>query len=674
MTKNAGLLCFCTLILLGVFRAAGAQSFEECDKTHDTDPVGCVALEISEQRDGVRVQVMHHDGSLFLHFSDEFLREIVTLEPGFFVRLEPYLRIGFTLESFDSSGQQIRHYGREGAPDPELFVPIATRSFSTPVVTHGTEASGSCDDYFPHVVIDELGFWNDIQGFPIEACEGKWTLYEGTFRSLGIIPDVLSVWSSEAQDYKIRTVATASLTIIHHAEPADGTDFNYTVGFSDETERTAFVLDDADVDDGDGIGDTYVLEDPVLAGTYEIAHDESAGVLDSAVCTGGGDAGTLEGSVLTVDVRGTEDVVCEIFTSKLGSASVNLDMTPSSEQEVAFSGDLGAFSLDDDPDTAMPADITFVGLEPGTYDMAVFVPDGWDLTGIQCDDANSGTDIGAAAAVMEIDPGENVSCTFELTQSARLVVELNMMPEYPLPVAFGGGLGQFTLIDDGQGEPEQAFEVEPGHYAISASLPEGWTMDDLTCTLDGAIINAATFSTELDLAAGDEAGCTWSFTAALADLAIDGQVEREADDPNRVRVVVDVTNHGPAPAGNVLVSGDVSAGATLLDSDCELGGGMESLTWQIGALADGVSTRCVLMMALPETRGLNLELTVTGEQEETVPSTNTISLGLGALSATPLPMLGWVGLLLLMILLPVSALVIVKENQDTVHSLNKRDT
>lgn len=860
MTSNAGLLCFCTFILLGVFRAAGAQSFEECDKTPDPDhPVGCVALEISEQRDGVRVQVMHHDGSLFLHVDDRFLREIVELEPGFFVQLEPYFRIGFSMESFDSSGEQIRHYGREGAPDPELFVPIATRSFSTPVVTHGTEASGSCADSFPHAVIDELGFWNDVQGFPIEACEGNWTLFEGTFRSLGIIPDVLSIWSSEAQDYKIRTVATASLTIIHRAEPADGTDFNYTVGFSDETERTGFVLDEADVDDGDGIGDTYVLEDPVLAGTYEIAHDQSAGVFDSAVCTGGGDAGTLDGNVLTVDVRGTEDVVCEIFTSKLGRANVNLDMTPSSEQEVAFSGELGdfvlsdggdatppatvsfpvvpgthdasavipegwdltglscddddsvadpnsasvtfaiepaesvactfsltqrgsvaieldltpdsdqsvefsgglgafvlddagstalpaaavfedvsagaysveatippgwdltaltcsdensvadsnaaqarvaldpgeavtclfslvqhgsatvsldllpdsdqvvefaselgAFSLDDDPNTTMPADITFTGLQPGTYDVAAIVPDGWDLTGVACDHANSTMDIETATAVMEIDPGQSVSCTFEFTQPARLVVELDMLPEHPLPVTFGGGLGQFTLVDDGQSEPTRAFEVEPGRYTLAATSPEGWATSDLACSPHGAVIDTATSSAELDLPPGGEARCTWSLSAAVADLAISGQVEREADDMNRVRVVVDVTNLGPAPASNVMVNGEIADGATMVDSDCELGVGMESLAWSIGAVVDGSSTRCVFVMALPETSSLNLELTVTGEQEDTSPSTNVALFGLGALSAIPVPLLGWTGLLLMMFLLSVSGLVILR--------------
>jgi hypothetical protein len=852
-------------LLLGLSPFVSAQTFEECDKPVDGPygDVGCVALEISEQIDGVRVEIMHFDGGFFGVTDDEYLRELMDMEPEFYVQLEPYYRIGIAMNGFESlpeNSRVLRHYGRTGAPVPELFTPIATRSFSSPIISEHNGPDCQDQNFFPFVVVDELGFWINLRGEPIWGCEGSWALFEGSFRSLGIIPDVLSIWSSERHDYKFRTVATASLTIVHRAEPADGADFTYTVGFSDETDRTEFVLDDAEIDDGDAIGDTYVLDDPVLAGTYEIAHDQSTGIIESAACTGGGDPGSVAGHVLSVEVRGTEDVVCEVVTSKLGRATVNLErtpestqavtfsgdlgefaltddgvgsqpayslplapgshdvnaaipegweltglscddgnstvdpgsasvvfviepdesvactfmltqlgsvavelaMTPESDQPVAFSGDfgsfsldgdggtalpgaaafselqsgvyaveavvpsgwhlvalgcsdddsvadtgaalvsvslapgeavtcvfslvqrgsvaisldllpdsdqavdfsgdLGEFSLDDDSASSLPGQIVVHGLLPGEYGLAVAVPDGWNLTNLDCDDANSTTDPATATAALSIDAGDNVSCSVSLTQQARLTVALDMLIDHSVPIAFSGDLGEFLLVDDGEVEPARAFEVEPGSYTITAASPEGWSASDLVCTLDEAVIDPGMASAQVELTAGSEARCTWSFAAAVADLAINGRAERDADDPDRVSVWIDVTNHGPAPASNVQVSGSLSGGTMIEGGECGLQVATESLSWMIGPLLDQATTRCEFLVELPPTRDLNLELSVAADQEDTVPATNVALFGLMALAAIPVPALGWAGALLLCVLLSATGLILVRKS------------
>ena len=54
--------------------------------------------------------------------------------------------------------------------------------------------------------------------------------------------------------------------------------------------------------------------------------------------------------------------------------------------------------------------------QPGTYTSQETVPDGWDLTGITCDDGNSTGDVNTATATFHLEAGETVKCTFTNVQ------------------------------------------------------------------------------------------------------------------------------------------------------------------------------------------------------------------------------------------------------------------
>ena len=81
---------------------------------------------------------------------------------------------------------------------------------------------------------------------------------------------------------------------------------------------------------------------------------------------------------------------------------------------------------------------------------------------------------------------------------------------------FGGNLGPFTLVDDqGSGGTESITfdELDAGTYtATELGPPEGWTLDDVSCDVDGddsqTSISGATAS--IDLAAGEHVTCTFT--------------------------------------------------------------------------------------------------------------------------------------------------------------------
>ena len=79
-----------------------------------------------------------------------------------------------------------------------------------------------------------------------------------------------------------------------------------------------------------------------------------------------------------------------------------------------YSGDLGAFSLSDGG--VYPNGQTFAGLVPGTYAVSEVLPlpGDWTLDDIVCTDPDgqSSIDLGTATATIDLDAGENITCTF----------------------------------------------------------------------------------------------------------------------------------------------------------------------------------------------------------------------------------------------------------------------
>ncbi len=88
-------------------------------------------------------------------------------------------------------------------------------------------------------------------------------------------------------------------------------------------------------------------------------------------------------------------------------------------------------------------------MTPGVgYSVSQTVPAGWDLTAATCDD-------GSPVGNIEVDAGEEVSCTFTDQKRGRVVVVVDAVPNDAQDFSFtaGGGLTptSFSLDDDSDG-------------------------------------------------------------------------------------------------------------------------------------------------------------------------------------------------------------------------------
>ena len=115
----------------------------------------------------------------------------------------------------------------------------------------------------------------------------------------------------------------------------------------------------------------------------------------------------------------------------LGAASITIvnDAAPDSEQDFAFTGDLGEpFGLDDDSDATLESSKTFrTWCRVSTRSPRTAVP-GWDLTKLDCT-PNETTDLETRTATITLDPGEDVTCTFTNTQRGSITIVNDADPD-----------------------------------------------------------------------------------------------------------------------------------------------------------------------------------------------------------------------------------------------------
>jgi hypothetical protein len=118
--------------------------------------------------------------------------------------------------------------------------------------------------------------------------------------------------------------------------------------------------------------------------------------------------------------------------------------------ETVPSGQAGSFQFTGVPSGTISADSTLVvsDLEPGTYTTTEVNPaPEFDLTAVACDDGDSATassgDPQTRTAVINVDPGETVRCTFSNAQRGTIVVVGQTEPDA------AGGSFQFTGVPSG---------------------------------------------------------------------------------------------------------------------------------------------------------------------------------------------------------------------------------
>jgi hypothetical protein len=217
--------------------------------------------------------------------------------------------------------------------------------------------------------------------------------------------------------------------------------------------------------------------------------------------------------------------------------------------------------------------------------------------------------------------GDSVSCTFTNAKRASITVDKvtdpAADPEF-FTFATTGGPGPvndiFQLADGTT--PHVTGDLDPGTYAVTETVPAGWTLQGATCT-GGPFGAGAVYANGADftLASGDEVACT--FTNAKLPPNLGSITVDKATNPSGSPQLFDFTTAGGAindafqladgtpahttvdvPAGTYSVTESVPAGWTLQSAACSggpFGGGAAYTNGSFFALGAGEQVTCTFL-------------------------------------------------------------------------------
>jgi plastocyanin len=352
--------------------------------------------------------------------------------------------------------------------------------------------------------------------------------------------------------YTNTELADATLTIVKDSQPDDPQDFDFSVtgtGFSN------FSLDD----DGD---ETNTLKSTAVFlfygdafGTKTVSESPVGGwALSDLTCS----EGLVVDATATIQVDPGDQITCTFTNTKIPPATLTIiKVTDPASDPQDFDFDLtgqGVFAdldLDTDAgDATLPSQVTYPGsIGPqgpseiiGAYTITESAVAGWQLTGLECTGAggDSSTSLADRSATLDIDPGEDVVCTFTNTKAASLTIVKDAVPNAPDDFGFtvqGVVAGPFELDDDGDGELPNSLTIVNGTqgfgvWTITEGALAGWALSDLECTGDiEAQTNLQTRTATVDVDAGETVVCTFTNTKIQPATLTIIKVTDPASDP-----------------------------------------------------------------------------------------------------------------------------------------------
>jgi hypothetical protein len=334
-----------------------------------------------------------------------------------------------------------------------------------------------------------------------------------------------------------------SVTVIQHTPLRGDQDFHY----SSEVPEMAnsFWLDD---DNDPQLSNESTSGFYVPPGQYYIDQDSVSGWDVSSSCQDSNGGTNANGRSVMVDISAGEDVVCT-FTNTPTTGDINIFQStqPQDPNVFQYSGDIGSFGLADDGnevDDGTWRNMGSQGLAEGTYVETQSFLDGWSLTDIACNDPDGGTtvDLANRKVTFDLDGGETIDCTFTNQPTAPtkgdVKFTLNTVPDNAVDVSFSGGLGAFTLDDDGNPDNGLTYwadflNVDGGTYAENVSVPTGWTVSTFQCTDPdgGTTTSAATGTISIDLDPTETVSCAVTVTQAIQHNQVNISLDTVPNDP-----------------------------------------------------------------------------------------------------------------------------------------------
>ncbi len=154
------------------------------------------------------------------------------------------------------------------------------------------------------------------------------------------------------------------------------------------------------------------------------------------------------------------------------------------------------------------------GLGEGIYNVSETVPEGWDLTTINCGVGQNNT--GAVDGVnVVLEAGEDVTCTFNNTPptTGALTITKDAQPDSDQVFEFTGSIGILELVDDGIDNGlfnSQQYEIEAGNQVVYETAVDGWDLTGVTCTgTDTYSADLETGQLSVTIPAGGNVNCTF---------------------------------------------------------------------------------------------------------------------------------------------------------------------
>lgn len=342
---------------------------------------------------------------------------------------------------------------------------------------------------------------------------------------------------------------TASLTIVKETIPGDDPqDFDFDI-----TSPGGAIDLDLDTHDDDATLSAQQSYIVTQGGTWTITESAIAGwTLTNVVCTGDTEWSLLTG-VATVQIDNGESVICTFTNTKHASLTVVKETDPASDPQ-DFDWDLTGSGLPSDLDmdtdagnATLPSSQSFNlnWAQFGAHTVVESAVAGWDLTALICTGAgdDSSTNLGTRTATLDIDPGENIVCTFTNTKHASLTVVKTTSPASdPQDFDFdltGSGVPADLDLDTDAGDAtlpsQQTFNLSSsqlGAHSVTESFIPGWVLTNLQCPGAGADSSTTLGDrvATLDIDAGENVICTFTNTKAGATITV-VKVTDPASDP-----------------------------------------------------------------------------------------------------------------------------------------------
>ena len=299
-------------------------------------------------------------------------------------------------------------------------------------------------------------------------------------------------------------------TVIIEKAPGAGTGYAFSGDLGD------FSLDSGQ--------EKEIVELPV--GQYIVSEQTPPGdTLIGLTCTdsdanGVPSTGDVASQTATINLDPGETVRCTYTNEPGGSIVIKKAVT---------SGPTGPFTFLDNIATPATFDLNgggeqrFDNVLPGQYTVQeTALPDGSGLAQITCvdSDANgtpSGSDPNAATAVIHLDPGETVECTFiNEDRRGQVIIRKGTAPAGGAGFGFTGDLGNFTLDDGGS---ETIIDLLPGAYTVTENDPSGlgYELSGLSCvdsdpTARQSAGDVATRTATIQMDRGETVTCTFTNT------------------------------------------------------------------------------------------------------------------------------------------------------------------